>query len=57
MPGGIPVATMAIGAAGAKNAALYALSILAIADKKIETKLTAYKQQMKKKILSTTVKV
>lgn len=57
MPGGIPVATMAIGTAGAKNAALYALSILAIADKKLETGLAAYKQQMKKKILSTTVKV
>ena len=37
MPGGIPVASMAIGKAGAKNAALFALEILAIADLTIIT--------------------
>jgi 5-(carboxyamino)imidazole ribonucleotide mutase len=42
MPSGIPVATMAIGKAGAKNAALYAIRILALEDKKISTKLAAY---------------
>lgn len=46
MPGGIPVATMAIGKAGAKNAALYAVRILALEDKKISTKLTAYIKKM-----------
>lgn len=46
MPGGIPVATMAIGHAGAKNAALYAIRILALEDKKISTKLAAYIAKM-----------
>lgn len=46
MPGGIPVATMAIGKAGAKNAALYAVRILALEDKKISSKLTAYIKKM-----------
>jgi 5-(carboxyamino)imidazole ribonucleotide mutase len=46
MPGGIPVATMAIGKAGAKNAALYAVRILALDDKKLGTKLTAYIKKM-----------
>lgn len=46
MPGGIPVATMAIGKAGAKNAALYAARILALEDKIISTKLTAYIKKM-----------
>jgi len=46
MPGGIPVATMAIGKAGAKNAALYAVRILALEDKEISTKLAAYIRKM-----------
>src|SRR6266478_4170541 len=39
MPGGIPVGTLAIGEAGAKNAALLAAAILALSDKKIRAKL------------------
>jgi phosphoribosylcarboxyaminoimidazole (NCAIR) mutase len=46
MPGGIPVATMAIGKAGAKNAALFAARILAIEDKEISAKLSAYIKKM-----------
>jgi phosphoribosylaminoimidazole carboxylase PurE protein len=46
MPGGIPVASMAIGKAGAKNAALYAVRILALEDKKISSKLSAYIKKM-----------
>jgi phosphoribosylaminoimidazole carboxylase PurE protein len=42
MPGGIPVATMAIGKAGAKNAALMAVRILALSDKTLGKKLGAY---------------
>jgi 5-(carboxyamino)imidazole ribonucleotide mutase len=42
MPGGIPVATMAIGKAGAKNAALFAIRLLALEDKKINAALSAY---------------
>jgi len=50
MPAGIPVATMAIGKAGAKNAAIFALEILGITDKKIQKKLLAYKKEMVNKI-------
>jgi 5-(carboxyamino)imidazole ribonucleotide mutase len=46
MPGGVPVACMAIGKAGAKNAALFAMRILALADKSIDPKLSAYIQKM-----------
>jgi phosphoribosylaminoimidazole carboxylase PurE protein len=46
MPGGVPVAGMAIGKAGAKNAALFAIRILALADKSIEAKLSAHIQKM-----------
>lgn len=45
MPGGIPVATFAIGKAGAKNAGIFAASILATADKDIATKLTAFRKK------------
>ena len=44
MPGGIPVACMAIGKSGAKNAAILALEILGLTDKNIEKKLVAYKK-------------
>jgi 5-(carboxyamino)imidazole ribonucleotide mutase len=44
MPGGIPVATVAIG--GARNAGLLAISILASSDKKLQAKLIAFKQNL-----------
>ncbi len=40
MPGGVPVATMSIGKAGAINAAVYAAKILSLSNKKIDAKLT-----------------
>ena len=40
MPGGVPVATMSIGKAGAINAAVYAAKILSFSNKEINTKLT-----------------
>ena len=43
MPAGVSVATMAIGKAGAKNAALMAAQILGINDQKIEQRLTEYR--------------
>ncbi len=46
MPGGIPVATVAIGDAGAKNAALLAIRILALNDADLAKKHTAYLKQM-----------
>lgn len=45
MPGGIPVATVAIGEAGAKNAALLAASILGTADAAIQKKLEEFRQK------------
>ncbi len=57
MPAGIPVAGMAIGSAGAKNAALFALEILGITDKKIEKKLSNYKKEMQRKIKKIKLKV
>jgi 5-(carboxyamino)imidazole ribonucleotide mutase len=46
MPGGIPVAAMTIGKAGAKNAALFAVQILALKYPELQPKLLAYKQAM-----------
>lgn len=51
MPAGIPVASMAIGEAGAKNAAIFALEILGTSDKKISAQLSAYKKRMAEKII------
>lgn len=46
MPKGIPVATFAIGPAGAANAGLFAVSMLAGHDKELADKLKAYRQEM-----------
>src|SRR6266436_3492324 len=43
MPGGVPVATMAIGAGGARNAGLFAVQILALADSSLAAKLQEYR--------------
>lgn len=48
MPGGIPVATMAIGKAGAKNAALFAVQILALSDQHLASLLLRYRVEMDK---------
>ena len=44
MPGGVPVGTLAIGAAGAKNAAILAASILALSDKSVRAKLIKFRK-------------
>lgn len=44
MPGGVPVGTMAIGEAGAKNAGLMAAAILALGDETLAQKLDQYRQ-------------
>ena len=51
MPGGIPVATMAIGAAGAKNAALFAVSIIALSDEKIRKNLETFRKKQSDAVL------
>lgn len=50
MPGGVPVATMAIGTAGAKNAAIFAAQILAITDKAIQGRLRDFKKDLALKV-------
>ncbi len=45
MPGGIPVATLAIGEAGAKNAAILAVQILALSDDAIRLKLKKFRKE------------
>ncbi|MEW6615058.1 MAG: 5-(carboxyamino)imidazole ribonucleotide mutase [Thermodesulfobacteriota bacterium] len=46
MPGGVPVATMAIGKAGAKNAAILAAQILGVKYSKIRDELKRYKREL-----------
>jgi 5-(carboxyamino)imidazole ribonucleotide mutase len=52
MPGGIPVGTLAIGEAGAKNAALLAAAILATADKTIRQKLEDFRRKQAEAVLA-----
>ena len=51
MPGGVPVGTMAIGRAGAINAALLAVRILATDDSALREKLRAFHQEQAEKVL------
>lgn len=46
MPGGVPVATFAIGEAGAKNAGLFAAQMLAVYDPALRAKLQAYRDEI-----------
>ena len=55
MPGGIPVATFAIGEAGATNAALFAVSMLALNDAGLMQKLNDFRADQTQKILSKTL--
>ena len=55
MPGGIPVGTLAIGKAGAKNAALLAASIIGLSDEKVREKLLAFRKTQTESVLSQRV--
>ena len=55
MPGGVPVATMAIGAAGATNAALFAVGVLASRDAALRAKLQAYRDARAKAVREETL--
>ncbi|OKY76552.1 MAG: 5-(carboxyamino)imidazole ribonucleotide mutase [Desulfobulbaceae bacterium DB1] len=50
MPPGIPVATMAIGKAGAKNAAILATQILSVAEEEFAVKMDAFKKKMAREV-------
>ena len=51
MPKGIPVATFAIGEAGAANAALFAVAMLALSDAKLHKKLAAFRTRQTEAVL------
>ena len=53
MPKGIPVATFAIGDAGAANAALFAVALLALEDKALAAKLEEFRRKQTKAVLET----
>ncbi len=52
MPAGVPVATFAIGAAGAHNAGLYAVAILALTDPGLARKLDAFRAAQAERVLA-----
>ena len=51
MPPGVPVATVAVGKAGAKNSAILAVQILATSDDSLAKKLSEYKSNMRDEVL------
>lgn len=53
MPGGIPVATTAIGTAGAKNAGILAVEILSLNDVKLTVKLDEYRQTLEEIVMES----
>ena len=55
MPAGVPVGALAIGASGAKNAALLAASILAVSDEKIRKRLEAFRKKQTEAVLAQRV--
>jgi len=55
MPKGIPVATFAIGEAGAANAALFAISILATTDESLAKKLADFREKQQQSVFAMTL--
>jgi 5-(carboxyamino)imidazole ribonucleotide mutase len=53
MPGGVPVGTLAIGAAGARNAGLLAAQILALSDADLADRLAAWRQAQTDSVADT----
>lgn len=51
MPGGVPVATVAIGKAGSKNAAILAAQIIGVADPAVQEKVVQFKEEQAQKVL------
>ena len=52
MPAGVPVATFAIGAAGAHNAALFAVALLAVSDAALAKRLEAFRAAQTERVLN-----
>ncbi len=52
MPGGVPVATVAIGKAGSKNAAILAAQIIGVADAEVQQKVVQFKKDQAETVLA-----
>ena len=52
MPAGIPVATMAVGSAGAMNSVLFAAAILALSEPRVAAALRKHRQELADKVLA-----
>jgi phosphoribosylaminoimidazole carboxylase PurE protein len=57
MPSGVPVACTAIGEAGARNAALLAVEILALSDRRLEARLLAYRSTLEREVVRKDAKL
>ena len=57
MPGGIPVATVAVGKAGAKNAGYLAAQVMALADKDLDNRVKANRQQAAQEVMDKDAKL
>lgn len=57
MPSGVPVACTAIGEAGARNAAILAVQILALADRRLESRLLAYRASLEREVVRKDAKL
>jgi phosphoribosylaminoimidazole carboxylase PurE protein len=57
MPSGVPVATMAVGKAGAVNAAIYAAEIIATSNKAMAKKLVTFKQELERSVVAKSEKL
>ncbi len=57
MPAGVPVATFGIGAAGATNAVLFAVALLALRDAGLAKKLQAYRGEQRDKVVEKSRKL
>ncbi len=55
MPGGVPVATVAIGKAGPKNAAILATQMIGLADEAVQEKIIAFKKEQAEKVLADSI--
>jgi phosphoribosylaminoimidazole carboxylase PurE protein len=57
MPAGVPVATMALGSAGARNAALFAVQILALSDPELQEKLKEHKIDLEARVVEQNARI
>jgi len=57
MPGGVPVVSVAVGTSGCKNAALFAIRILALSDENLKKKLLKFSHRQRNKVIEADTKL